>query len=110
MNNKKFGMGSFHGKMPFRGENLGEKWLAMSDEEKKEFMEKRIEMLDNHFSEKVGSHRGHKALTVEDVNSRVEKWQKMSDEEKEAFVQERNERGGKRAHKHHHAGCHLHQR
>ena len=109
MNDKKNGMGGFHGKMPFGRENLGEKWLTMSDEEKKEFMEKRIEMFDKHFSEKAGDHRGHKALTVEDGNSRVEKWQKMSDEEKEVFVQQRNERGRKGIRTHQHVGCH-HQR
>lgn len=90
MRSNYFGKGGFHGEMPFGKENFGKKWSAMSDEEKKDFVEKRVQFLNDHF-EREGGHFGHQPLTVENVNEKIENWQKMSDEEKAEFVRKRNE-------------------
>ncbi len=80
---KDFEMG-FFGRRHFGGDarkKFREEWSKMTDEEKLEMMNKRMEAIEHpedHFS-------------VEDINSRCEAWMKMSSEEKEAFVKERKE-------------------
>ncbi|MDL2223686.1 hypothetical protein LJB92_00030 [Bacteroidales bacterium OttesenSCG-928-M06] len=83
MMTRDFGMG-FFGRSPFCNEERKknrEEWAQMTDEQKLEFMNKRMEAMDrpdDHFS-------------VEAIDARCEKWIKMSSEEKEAFVKERKE-------------------
>lgn len=75
-----FGMG-FFGRMPFGEgqENIFEKWDAMSDAEKLEVMNKRMEQFkecrDGIFS-------------VEQIDKRCREWLDRSPEEKEAFMKE----------------------
>jgi len=76
-----FGMG-FFGRGPFDKEariNFKENWMKMSDSEKLEFMNKKMEALD--------SHEDH--FSVKSIDARCEEWMKMTQEEKEAFINER---------------------
>ena len=56
-----------------------ESWSKMTDSEKLEFMNKRMEGFDNH--------EDH--FSVEAIDSRCEKWMSMSSDEKQAFVDEK---------------------
>ena len=56
-----------------------ESWSKMTDNEKLEFMNKRMEGFDNH--------EDH--FSVEAIDSRCEKWMSMSSDEKQAFVDEK---------------------
>ena len=74
-----FGMG-FFGRNSFDKDvrkKFQEKWSGMTDSEKLEFMNNRIE------------HMGHDHFSVEAIDARCEEWIKMSTEEKQAFVDER---------------------
>ncbi|NDW17740.1 hypothetical protein D0T53_02270 [Dysgonomonas sp. 216] len=76
-----FGMG-FFGRNPFDKDariKFKEEWNKMSDSEKLEFMNKRMEGFDNR----------EDCFSVEAIDARCEKWMKMSAEEKQAFVDER---------------------
>ena len=86
---KIFGNGDFHGRMPFDAENIRQKWSAMTDEDKKKFVEKQVQFFDEHFS---GSEKGYHrcgSFTVENMDRRCEEWLKKSEEEKKAFIQSR---------------------
>lgn len=79
-----FGMG-FFGRNPFDKDarkKFREEWANMSDSEKLELMNKRMEGFDNHEDDR---------FSVEAIDSRCEKWMKMSTEEKQAFVDEKKE-------------------
>lgn len=81
MTTRDFGMG-FFGRNPFGKDmrkKFKEEWSKMTDNEKLEFMNKRIEGFDRH--------EDH--FSVETIDARCEKWMKMSNEEKQAFVEER---------------------
>ena len=81
MRTRGFGMGFFGGS-PFDKDarkEFKESWSKMTDNEKLEFMNKRMEGLDNH--------EDH--FSVEAIDSRCEKWMSMSSEEKQAFVDEK---------------------
>ncbi|MDR1092023.1 MAG: hypothetical protein LBL79_13185 [Prevotella sp.] len=85
-----FGMG-FFGRNPFDKDarnKFKEEWSKMTDSEKLEFMNKRMEGIENH--------EDH--FSVESIDSRCEKWMKMSDEEKQAFVDERKKAFESRMH------------
>jgi len=56
-----------------------EEWSKMTDSEKLEFMNKKMEHLD------------HDHFSVEAIDARCEQWMNMSTAEKEAFVKERKE-------------------
>lgn len=78
-----FGMGFFGGN-PFDKDarkKFREEWSKLTDSEKLEFMNKRMECTDNH--------EDH--FSVEAINARCEKWMNMSDEEKQTFVDERKQ-------------------
>ena len=81
MMTRSFGMGFFGGN-PFNKEvrkQFQEKWSKMTDSEKLEFVNKKVENMGNtHFS-------------IEAINARCEEWMKMSAEEKQAFVDERKQ-------------------
>ena len=81
MRTRGFGMGFFGGN-PFDKDarkEFKESWSKMTDNEKLEFMNKRMEGLDNH--------EDH--FSVEAIDSRCEKWMSMSSDEKQAFVDEK---------------------
>jgi len=81
MNTRGFGMG-FFGRNPFDKEaskQFKEEWSKMTDSEKLEFMNKRMESCDNH----------EDRFSVEAIDARCEEWMKMTAEEKQAFVDER---------------------
>lgn len=81
MRTRGFGMGFFGGN-PFDKDarkEFKESWSKMTDSEKLEFMNKRMEGLDNH--------EDH--FSVEAIDSRCEKWMNMSSDEKQAFVDEK---------------------
>lgn len=95
---KDFGMG-FSGRNPFDKEakkEFKEKWSKMTDSEKLEFVNKRMEDFDNH----------EDRFSVEAIDARCEEWMKMSKEEKQAFVDERKRAFESRMYKmHEHFGC-----
>ena len=75
---KDFGM-RFWGENPFNKETRKEfqgKWSNMTDSEKLEFMNKKMENM------------GHDRFSVEAINAHCEKWMKLSAEEKQAHVDE----------------------
>lgn len=81
MNARNFGMG-FFGRNPFDKDarkQFKEEWSKMTDSEKLEFMNKRVEGCGNH----------ENRFSVEAIDARCEEWMKMSAEEKQAFVDER---------------------
>ena len=81
MTNRGFGMG-FFGRHPFDMEtrkNFREEWSKMTDSEKLEFMNKRMEHCDKH----------EDRFSVEAIDARCEEWMKMSKEEKQVFIDER---------------------
>lgn len=88
MTTKDFGMG-FCGRGHFNKEinKFREQWEKMSDEEKIEFMNKKME--------KFGSYEDR--FTVEAIDARCEEWMKKTPEEKEAFIKERKEAFEQRA-------------
>ncbi|GEM_PF-634536 len=106
MTTKDFKMG-FFGRNPFDKDarkKFQEEWSKMTDDEKLEMMNKRMEdMGKDHFS-------------VEAIDALCEEWMKMSAEEKEQFVKERKEafeercacRGGFHGHGFHGNGFHGH--
>ena len=74
-----FGMG-FFGRTHFDKDarkQFQEEWSKMTDSEKLEFMNKRVE------------HMGQDHFSVEAIDARCAEWMKMSAEEKQAFVDER---------------------
>ncbi|MCL1937472.1 MAG: hypothetical protein FWF52_03635 [Candidatus Azobacteroides sp.] len=76
-----FGMG-FFGRNLFDKEarkKFQEEWFKMSDSEKLDFMNKRVE------------HMGKDHFSVEAIDARCEEWMKKTPEEKEAFIKERKE-------------------
>ena len=76
-----FGIGLFGGN-PFNKEarkQFQEKWSKMTDSEKLELMNKKMEDM------------GHDYFSVEAINARCEEWMKMSAEEKQALVDERKQ-------------------
>ncbi|MDR2948058.1 MAG: hypothetical protein LBV71_02505 [Prevotella sp.] len=85
-----FGMG-FSGRNPFDKDarkNFKEEWSKMTDSEKLEFMNKRMEGFDKH--------EDH--FSVEAMDARCEKWMQMSNEEKQAFVEEKKKAFESRMH------------
>lgn len=79
MTTRGFGMGFFH-KRPFDSEarkKFQEEWSKMTDSEKLEIMNKRVE------------HMGHDHFSVEAIDARCEEWMKKTPEEKQAFVDEK---------------------
>jgi hypothetical protein len=89
-----FCMGGFPGRRHFgfrHGFFFG-KWSKMTNEEKKAFVEKQVNLMDEYLSGNGRYCSGKEKMTVEDMNQRFEKWQKMSSEEKETFVNQKNER------------------
>ena len=91
---KDFGMG-FPGKNPFdidARKKFKEEWLKMTDSEKLEFMNKRMEFFDKH--------EDH--FSVEAIDARCEKWMTMTTDEKQAFIDERK----KTMHDRIHGGMH----
>lgn len=81
MTTRDFGIG-FLGRNSFDKEarnKFKEEWLKMTDNEKLDFMNKRMENFDKH--------EDH--FSVEAIDARCETWMKMTSEEKQAFVDER---------------------
>jgi len=79
MMTKDFGK-RFFGKNPFdknARNKFKEEWSKMSDSEKLDFMNKRVE------------HMGQDRFSVEAIDARCEKWMKMTTEEKQVFINER---------------------
>ncbi len=90
METRGFGMGHF-GRNPFDKDarkKFKEEWSKMTDAEKLEIMNKRMEGFDNH--------EDH--FSIEAIDARCEKWVKMTDEEKQAFVDERKKAFESRMH------------
>lgn len=81
MTTKDFGMGFFGGGPHDKDarKNFREEWSKMTDSEKLEFMNKRMENFGK-FEDR---------FSVEAIDARCEEWMKMSKEEKEAFVEEK---------------------
>ncbi|MDR2084195.1 MAG: hypothetical protein LBP67_04295 [Bacteroidales bacterium] len=81
MTTRNFGKG-FFGRNPFDKEarkKFQEEWSKMTDSEKLDFMNKRVEnMGKDHFS-------------VEAIDARCEEWKKKTPEEKQAFVDKKKE-------------------
>lgn len=76
-----FGMG-FFGKNPFDKDarkKFKEEWFKMSDSEKLELMNKRMEACDHH----------EDRFSVEAIDARCEEWMRMTDEEKRSFIDEK---------------------
>lgn len=76
-----FGMG-FFGRNPFDKDarkKFKEEWSKITDAEKLELMNKRMNAHDN----------CDDRFSVDAINARCEEWMKMSAEEKQAFVEER---------------------
>jgi len=72
----------FFGKNPFDKDarkKFQEEWRKMSDNEKLDFMNKRVENM------------GQDRFSVEAIDARYEKWRKMTSEEKQAFVNEKKQ-------------------
>lgn len=81
MTTKGFGMG-FFGRNLFDKDarkKFREEWSKMSDSEKLELVNKRMDSFD--------SHEDH--FSIEAIDARCEGWMKMTAEEKQAFVDER---------------------
>ena len=92
MNTRDFGMGFFR-KMPFamqERKELFEKWSKMTDAEKVEFMNKRMEIFNSENPEGENFFK-ERHFSVAAMDSRAEKWLKKTPEEKEAFIKERKE-------------------
>jgi len=90
MMTKGFGMG-FFGKHPFDKDarnKFKEEWSKMTDNEKLELMNKRMERFDHH----------EDRFSVEAINTRCEEWMKMTNEEKQTFVDERKKAFEERMH------------
>ncbi|MDL2278030.1 hypothetical protein LJC57_05510 [Parabacteroides sp. OttesenSCG-928-G07] len=90
MTTRGFGMG-FFGKNPFDKEartKFREEWSKMTDSEKLEFMNKRMESIEKH----------EDRFSVEAMDARCEAWMKMTNEEKQAFVEERKKAFESRMH------------
>jgi len=83
MTTKDFGMG-FFGRRPF-GEDMRtkfrEEWSKMTDSEKVEFVNKKMDFMDKH--------EDH--FSVEAIDARCEAWLKMTPEEKQQFVAEKKQ-------------------
>lgn len=100
-----FGMWPF-GRMPFgtdERKGVFEKWSKMTDEEKLECMNKRIEKMHN------GDHEGHcggREFTVEAIDKHCEEWLKKTPEQKEASIKEKKEMMEK-FHNHFHNHAHF---
>lgn len=80
MMTRDFGMG-FFGRRPFSEDarkKFREEWSKMTDEEKLEMMNKRMDAWEN-----GGGH-----FSVEAIDARCEEWMKKTPEEKEQFVKE----------------------
>lgn len=85
-----FGMG-FFGKNLFDKDarkKFKEEWFKMSDSEKLEFMNNKMNAFDNH----------EDPFSIENIDARCEKWMKMTPEEKETFVKERKQAFESRMH------------
>ncbi len=83
MMTKGFGMG-FFGRIPFgtdERKEMFEKWLKMTDEEKLECMNKRMEAMNS----------SEREFTVEAIDKRCEEWLKKTPEEKDALLKEKKE-------------------
>ncbi len=92
-----FGMGFEHRNFDCsEREKIFDEWNKMSDSEKLEIMNRRM----NSFKEKKG-HGDH--FSVEHIDARCEEWMKKTPEEKEVFVAER-----KKAFEERHAMMHEH--
>ncbi len=90
MTTRGFGMG-FFGRDPFNKEakiKFKEEWSKMTDAEKLEFMNKRMEGFDKH----------EDRFSVEAIDARCEAWMKMTNEEKQAFVEEKKKAFESRMH------------
>lgn len=93
MMTKGFGMG-FFGRNPFDKDarkQFKEEWSKMTDNEKLDFMNKRMDGFDKH--------EDH--FSVEAIDARCEQWMKMSTEEKQAFIDERKKAFESRMHRMH---------
>lgn len=81
MTTRGFGLG-FFGRNPFDKDarrKFQEEWSKMSDSEKLEFMNKRME------------HMGQDHFSVEAIDARCKEWMKMTQEEKQAFVDKKKQ-------------------
>ncbi len=90
MKTRDFGMGFFE-RTPFgtdEKKDFFKKWSKMTDEEKIELMNKRMETMNN---DEHDGFFGKREFTVADIDQRYEEWLKKTPEEKEAFVKERKE-------------------
>lgn len=79
MMTRNFGMG-FFGRNHFDKDTrkkFQEDWAKMTDSEKLELMNKRVERM------------GHDHFSVEAIDAHCEEWMKMTNEEKQAFVDEK---------------------
>lgn len=104
MMTRDFGMG-FFGIMPFgmdERKDFFEKWSKMTNEEKVESMNKRMESMNNG---EHGTFCGKREFTVEAIDKRCEEWLKKMLEEKAALVKEREEMMNK-FHEHVHSFAH----
>jgi len=82
MTTRDYGMG-FHGRHHFDMEamqNFRAEWSKMTDSEKLEFMNKKMDSMN--FEDR---------FSVEAMDARCEEWMKKTPDEKEAFVKERKE-------------------
>lgn len=80
MTTRNFGMGFFG--RPEDRKKFREAWSKMTDSEKLEMMNRRMEMMDNPESR----------FSVEALDARCEEWMKKTPEEKETFVNEWKEK------------------
>ena len=81
MMTRDLGMG-FFGRRPFDKDGqkkFREEWMKMTDNEKLDFMNKKMEHLD------------HDHFSVETIDARCAEWMKMTTEEKQAFVDDRKQ-------------------
>src|SRR5699024_10358607 len=76
--NNQHGFGPFHFQRGMR-EKFKERWAKMSDEEKLDFMNKRIEETED----------DRTSLFIKMIDEKCEKWMQKSTEEKEAFINEK---------------------
>lgn len=94
----------FFGRMPFGTDertDFFEKWSTMTDEEKVDLMNKRMETMNNGG---CGGFFGKREFTMEAVDQRCEEWLKKTAEEKGACIKERQEM---MKHFHNHAHGHF---
>ncbi len=97
MTTNNFGMG-FFGRNPFDREarkQFQEDWSKMTDQEKLDFMNKRMEQF------------GKDPFSVEQIDARCQEWMNKTPEEKQSFVDERkkafeNRMNCRGRHFHHH--------